>query len=91
MKRIFTGIQPTGHLHLGNYLGAIKPAVSMQNGESLLCIADLHAITVKHDPVVLARNTREIAAAYIASGVTASIFVQSQVPQLLNSHGCSQA
>ena len=83
--RILSGCQPTGSLHLGNYLGAIKQFVALQNkGECLFCVVDLHAITVKHDPANLARNTREIAAAFIASGVDAdasAIFVQSHVSE----------
>jgi tryptophanyl-tRNA synthetase len=83
MTRIFSGVQPTGDLHLGNYLGAIRQFAKMQDGEAFFCIVDMHAITVKHDPAVLARHSREIAAAYIASGVDpqrSTIFIQSQVP-----------
>lgn len=83
MKRILSGVQPTGDLHLGNYLGAIRQFTTMQDSESFFCIVDLHAITVKHDPKLLARHTREIAAAYIACGVDTSksaIFAQSHVP-----------
>ncbi len=88
MTRIFSGVQPTGDLHLGNYLGAIKQFVAMQDkAECLFCVVDMHAITVKHDPKLLAQHTREIAAAYIACGVDTStagagarIFAQSTVP-----------
>ncbi len=83
---VFSGVQPTGNLHLGNYLGAIKRFVEMQDGEMkcLYCVVDLHAITVFQDPAQLARNTRELTAAYIACGLDAErsiIFNQSQVPE----------
>jgi tryptophanyl-tRNA synthetase len=84
MKRIFSGVQPTGNLHLGNYLGAIRNWVRLQNDyECIFCIVDMHAITVWQDPKELIRNTREVAAGMIASGVDASkhiIFNQSMVP-----------
>ena len=83
MIRILSGMQPTNQLHLGNYLGALKNWVALQDrGENLFCVVDLHAITVPQDPAVLAQSTREIAAAYIAAGVDtkrAAIFVQSHV------------
>ena len=82
--RILSGIQPTGNLHLGNYLGAIRNWVALQKDfECLFCIVDLHAITVWQDPKDLVRNTREVAAGMIAAGVdpVANIlFVQSHVP-----------
>lgn len=82
--RVFSGIQPSGSLTLGNYLGAIKRFVEMQNDgiETIYCMVDLHAVTVWQDPKELAHNTRELAAAYIACGLdpTRSIlFNQSQV------------
>lgn len=81
--RIFSGVQPTGNLHLGNYLGAIRNWVDMQrNYECIFCIVDLHAITVPQDPVALRSATREVTAAYIACGInpeTATIFHQSAV------------
>ena len=84
-KIIFSGVQPTGNLHLGNYLGAIKNFVSLQKEyECFFCVVDLHAITVWQDPKVLANKTREVTAAFIASGIDPkknNIFVQSQVPQ----------
>lgn len=84
MKRILSGVQPTGHLHLGNYLGAIRNWVKLQEqGEALFCIVDLHAITVYQDPDELRAATRKTAAAYIACGVDpdkSAIFVQSAVP-----------
>jgi len=83
MKRIFSGVQPTGNLHLGNYLGAIRNWVELQNDfECLFCVVDLHAITVWQDPTELVANTREVAAAMLASGIDAKrhiIFNQSQV------------
>lgn len=83
MNRVFSGIQPTGNLHLGNYLGAIKNWVGMQdNYECLYCIVDLHAITVAQDPVELRANTREVTAGLIAAGINPErsiIFNQSQV------------
>ncbi len=83
MNRIFSGIQPTGNLHLGNYLGAIRNWVRLQSGyECIFCVVDLHAITVWQDPRELSQNTRKIAAAMLASGIDASkhvIFNQSQV------------
>ena len=84
MKRIFSGIQPTGHLHLGNYLGAIRNWVRLQKDfECLFCVVDLHAITVWQDPKELAANTRRIAAALIAAGIDPGqniLFHQSAVP-----------
>ncbi|MCD8562773.1 MAG: tryptophan--tRNA ligase [Alphaproteobacteria bacterium] len=86
MKRILSGIQPTNRLHLGNYLGAMRNWVKLQNepgNECLYCIVDLHAITVPQDPAELLKSTREAAAAYIAVGIDPAksiIFVQSAVP-----------
>jgi len=84
-KRILSGVQPSGDLHLGNYLGAIKNFVSLQKEfECFFCVVDLHAITVWQDPTILKQKTREVAAAFIASGVDPeknTLFVQSQVPQ----------
>ena len=84
-KRILSGVQPSGDLHLGNYLGAIKNFVTLQKDyECFFCVVDLHAITVWQDPKVLANKTREVTAAFIASGIDPKknkIFVQSQVPQ----------
>src|SRR3989339_1942908 len=84
-KRLFSGIQPTGNLHLGNYLGAIQQWVAMQHEyESIFCIVDLHAITVRQDPAVLRENIRRIAAIYLACGLDpkeSTIFVQSRVPE----------
>ena len=84
--RVFSGIQPSGGLTLGNYLGAIKRFVDMQGDafETIYCMVDLHAITVWQDPGELRHQTRELAAGYIASGIdpTKSIlFNQSQVPE----------
>jgi tryptophanyl-tRNA synthetase len=83
MSRVFSGVQPTGDLHLGNYLGAIRNFVGLQDDfECIYCVVDLHAITVWQDPRQLAPHTREVAAAFIASGIdpkTSIIFNQSQV------------
>ncbi|PPR28352.1 MAG: Tryptophan--tRNA ligase [Alphaproteobacteria bacterium MarineAlpha10_Bin1] len=83
MNRIFSGVQPTGNLHLGNYLGAIKNWVGMQNDyECIYCIVDLHAITVAQDPAELTANTREVTAGLMAAGIDPKrsiIFNQSQV------------
>ena len=83
MKRVFSGVQPTGNLHLGNYLGAIKNWVAMQrNYDCLYCIVDLHAITVAQEPGELSDNTREVTAGLIAAGLdpaTCIIFNQSRV------------
>ncbi|MDC0073586.1 tryptophan--tRNA ligase [Alphaproteobacteria bacterium] len=84
MNTIFSGIQPTGNLHLGNYLGAITNWVKLQlEFNCIYCIVDLHAITVYQDPLSLKSNTREVAATLIAAGIDAKksiIFNQSQVP-----------
>ncbi|KNG94930.1 tryptophan--tRNA ligase [Pseudaestuariivita atlantica] len=84
--RVFSGIQPSGGLTLGNYLGAIKRFVEMQDSgiETLYCMVDLHAITVWQDPEALRHNTRELAAGYIAAGLDPAksmLFNQSQVPE----------
>lgn len=70
MNRIFSGMQPTGNLHLGNYLGAVRNWVALQHDyECFFCMVDMHAITVPQDPKELTAATREVAAAYIASGI----------------------
>ena len=85
-KKIFSGVQPTGNLHLGNYLGAIKNFVDLNNdnsNECIFCVVDLHAITVKQDPKELRKNIQETIATFIASGIDPKksiIFNQSQVP-----------
>jgi tryptophanyl-tRNA synthetase len=82
-KRVFSGMQPTANVHIGNYLGAMKRFVELQHeAESLFCVVDLHAITVAQDPAALKSQTREIAAAYLAAGIdpdNAIVFVQSSV------------
>jgi tryptophanyl-tRNA synthetase len=82
-RRVLSGVQPSGALHLGNYLGALKKFVRLQDQEEcFFCVVDLHAITVWQDPAQLAAQTREIAAAYLAAGVEpakAAIFPQSAV------------
>ena len=85
-KRVFSGVQPTGALTLGNYLGALKRFVDMQNDdyETIYCIVDLHAITVWQDPTTLRDQVREIAASYLASGLDPSkstIFNQAAVEE----------
>ena len=83
MDRIFSGIQPTGNLHLGNYLGAIRNWVALQHDyECIFCIVDLHALTQPQDPAELHALTREVTAAYIAAGIDperCTIFNQSMV------------
>lgn len=70
MNRIFSGVQPTGNLHLGNYLGAIRNFVKLQDSyDCIYCVVDMHAITVRQDPVQLRAQTREVAAAFIAAGI----------------------
>ncbi|MDX2263598.1 MAG: tryptophan--tRNA ligase [Hyphomicrobiales bacterium] len=82
-ERVFSGVQPTGNLHLGNYLGAVVKFVALQEKyDCLYCVVDLHAITVWQDPAELTRNTREVTAAFIAAGIDPKrqiIFNQSQV------------
>ena len=82
---VFSGVQPTGNLHLGNYLGAIKKFVDLQTShECIYCVVDLHAITVAQDPVALKTHIREVTAAFIACGIDPEkhiVFNQSQVPQ----------
>jgi tryptophanyl-tRNA synthetase len=83
-KRVFSGVQPTGNLHLGNYLGAIVKFVALQKeAECLYCVVDMHAITVWQEPDELTRSTREVTAAFLAAGIDAerhAIFNQSRVP-----------
>jgi len=82
-QRVFSGVQPSGSLHLGNYLGALVKFVAMQKThDCIFCVVDLHAITVPQDPKLLAAQTREIAAAYLASGIDPKrsiVFAQSSV------------
>src|SRR5699024_12558315 len=84
MNTIFSGIQPSGTLTIGNYLGAIKQFVALQDDyQCYFCIVDHHAITVPHDPKQLKENIRSLAALYIASGIypnNATLFVESAVP-----------
>ncbi len=84
-SRIFSGIQPSGELHLGNYLGAVKNWVTLQRQhESFFCIVDYHAITLPYEPEDLRRRTREMAVSLLAAGVDPSactLFVQSAVPE----------
>ena len=82
--RVLSGVQPTGSLHLGNWLGAIRNWVQLQDShDPFFCVVDLHAITVPHDPALLAEATRRTAALYLACGIDpqrSTVFVQSQVP-----------
>src|SRR6195256_4775843 len=84
-KRIFSGAQPTGNVHLGNYLGALRNWVALQHEyESIFCIVNLHAITLPQDPQLLARKTRELARIYLAVGIdpqVSTIFIQSDVAE----------
>ena len=86
MKKIFSGVQPTGNLHLGNYLGALKNFVELNNDDKnncIFCVVDLHAITVKQDPKELRDNIRETVATFVACGINPDksiIFNQSTVP-----------
>ena len=85
-KKIFSGVQPTGNLHLGNYLGAIKNFVELNNDDKndcIFCVVDLHAVTVKQDPKELRNNIRETVATFVACGINPEksiIFNQSNVP-----------
>ena len=85
-KKIFSGVQPTGNLHLGNYLGAIKNFVDLNNdskNECIFCVVDLHAITVKQNPKELKNNIQETVATFVASGINPKksiIFNQSSIP-----------
>ena len=82
-KRIFSGAQPTGNVHLGNYLGALRNWVALQNEyEAFYCIVNLHALTVPQDPKLLAEKTRDLARIYLAVGIdpeVSTIFIQSDV------------
>lgn len=93
--RVFSGTQPSGDLHLGNYLGAIKRYVEMQKThDCIYCVVDMHAITVWQEPDALRRATREVAAAYVAAGVdpkktsSSTSRASSSMP---SSPGCSTA
>jgi tryptophanyl-tRNA synthetase len=83
-KRIFSGAQPTGNVHLGNYLGALKNWVALQHEyESFFCIVNLHALTVQQDPKLLAAKSRDLARIYLAVGIdphVSTVFIQSDVP-----------
>jgi tryptophanyl-tRNA synthetase len=85
MKRIFSGVQPTGNIHLGNYLGALRNWVALQHEyESFFCIVNMHAITARQDPKQLAEKSRELARVYLAVGIDpnlSTIFIQSDVAE----------
>ncbi len=84
-ERVFSGVQPTGNLHLGNYLGALKRFVEMQaTHPCIYCVVDLHAMTLPHDPAALKRSTREVTAAFLACGIDPQkniVFNQSRVSE----------
>ena len=84
MKTVFSGVQPSGNLHIGNYIGALSQWIKIQNErDALFCVVDLHAITVPQDPAQLKEKVLEVAALYIAAGIDpkkAHIFVQSENP-----------
>jgi tryptophanyl-tRNA synthetase len=84
-KRIFSGAQPTGSLHIGNYLGALKNWVALQNEyESFFCIVNLHAVTLPQNPKILRQKTLDLARIYLASGVdpkNSTVFIQSDVSE----------
>ncbi|MEP6745391.1 MAG: tryptophan--tRNA ligase, partial [Gemmatimonadota bacterium] len=85
MARIFSGIQPSGELHIGNYLGAVKNWVELQHKEEcLICVVDLHAVTGKYEPSSLTQRTRDMALGLLAAGIDpakATLFVQSHVSE----------
>ena len=85
MSRVFSGVQPTGNIHIGNYLGALRQFVDLQDGsECIYCIVDMHAITVPQDPKELRQHILDVAALYMAIGVDPKksiVFVQSDVKQ----------
>ena len=84
MTRVFSGVQPSGSLHIGNYLGAVRQWVRDQTDESLFCIVDLHALTIDHDPAELRSRTIETMAGMCAAGLdpdVCTLFVQSHVPE----------
>jgi tryptophanyl-tRNA synthetase len=99
VERVFSGVQPTGNLHLGNYLGAIVNFVKLQETHNCLyCVVDMHALTqpvsVWGGPAELARNTREVTAAFIASGIdpkSTSSSTRARCPGMPNWHGSSIA
>lgn len=85
MPRIFSGIQPSGELHIGNYLGAVKNWVELQHDfETFICVVNYHAITIPYEPADLVRRTHEMAVSLLAAGIdptTSTLFVQSAVPE----------
>ena len=92
---VFSGVQPTGNLHLGNYLGALKRFVEMQaTHPCLYCVVDLHAMTMPHDPATLRRTTREVTAAFLACGIDprrTRSSTRAASPSTPSSPGCSIA
>ncbi len=94
-QRVFSGVQPTGNLTLGNYLGAIRRFVALQDHHSCIyCVVDLHAITVAQDPNELMDATRSVAAAYIAAGIDVSkhiVLIRVECTNMPSWPGCSTA
>jgi tryptophanyl-tRNA synthetase len=91
-RRVFSGIQPSGNLTLGNYLGALRRFGAMQaSHETIYCIVDMHAITVWQEPEKLRQATRELAAAYVASGIGRSCSTRARWRGTRSSPGCSTA
>ena len=84
MKRVFSGVQPTGNIHIGNYLGALRQFIELQkDNECIYCIVDLHSITLPQDPKALREHMKDVAALYYAIGLDpekSTVFVQSDVP-----------
>ena len=92
MKRVFSGVQPTGNIHLGNYLGALKQFVELQEDhECIYCIVDMHAITVPQDPEVLKEHILDVAALYLAVGVDPENLCSRMYPAMRSCHGFSPA
>ena len=86
MKRVFSGVQPTGNIHLGNYLGALKQFVELQEDhECIYCIVDMHAITVPQEPKVLKEHILDVAALYLAVGKLTEI---KSLPEASNKSLC---
>ena len=85
MDRIFSGVQPTGDLHIGNWLGAVQNWVALQDQfDSIICVVDLHAVTIPYDVPLLASRTRDVAIGLLAAGIDPDrtiLFVQSTVPE----------
>src|SRR6187397_3204862 len=94
-ERVFSGVQPTGNLHLGNYLGAVTKFVALQDRyDCIYCVVDLHAITVWQDPAELPKATREVTAAFLPAASTrkkTSCSTRARLPSMPSLPGCSTA